>query len=113
MVFAIQIGRRGEVEGSYKIFLRNRIWKLIPIYEGKDKNGTVFCEEKVALYNFKKNLNRICTEISGGKNLNPNNPRYVELLNILEGMRGYDTGMHDEVKDVVYYCCDILNDWSD
>lgn len=112
MAFAVLTGRSGEKAMTFKPYneyLRNRVWKLIPIYEGKDKDGNVVCDEIEALIRFKKNLNRILTEIDGAYE-NSENPRYFELMNILKGLENYGCGKHDEMRDIVFYCCDILND---
>lgn len=92
----------------YNICLRDRVWKLLPVYEGKDKDGRVICEKEEALKRFKKNLNRVITEINGAESIFSDNNRYIELVNILNGLKFYDSEKHDELKDIIFYCCDIL-----
>ena len=114
MVCVVQIGSLGVKvmtfeSRPYNICLRDRVWKLLPVYEGKDKDGKIVCEKEEALKRFKKNLNRVLTEIKGAEVVfSGDNNRYIELVNILSGLNFYDSNKHDELKDVIFYCCDIL-----
>lgn len=111
MTLKILTGRCGEMEKTYNTRLRDRIWKLIPIYEGRNECGNIVYERAEAVSHFKKNLNRVCTEISGNKN--NNDSRKIEVMNLLEGMKEYGEDKHSEVRDIVFYCCGIVNDWGD
>lgn len=83
----------------------------MPVYEGRDKDGKIICEKEEALKRFKKNLNRVLTEIKGAETVfSGDNNRYIELVNILSGLNSYDSNKHDELKDIIFYCCDILEE---
>lgn len=113
MGLEILIGRCGEVVKSYNARLRDRVWKLIPIYEGRNECGEIVYSPEEATVHFKKNLNRVCTELYGNKDSKNDDARYTEVINLLEGMKVYDSNMHSEVRDVVFYCCGIINEWGD
>lgn len=98
------------MEKTYNDRLRDRVWKLIPIYEGRNECGEVVYKREEAVSHFKKNLNRVCTELSGNKN---DEPRKIEIINLLEGMKNYGLDSHSDVRDIVFYCCGIINDWGD
>ena len=115
MVYEKQIGSLGVKDmtfdkKSYNIRLRDRVWKLLPVYEGKGKSGEIVCSGEEALKRFRQNLNRVITEISGAESIFSDNNRYAELINILNGLKYYGSDKHDELKDVIFYCCDILED---
>ena len=74
---------------KYLTSLRNRIWKLLPIYEGKDKSGKVVIQFDKAYDNFYKNLEKLVLEMSGANEIWYDNAEYVELLYLLTGMKGF------------------------
>lgn len=92
---------------QYFVNLRNKIWKLLPIYEGRDKDKKIVYSVDQAYNNFYQSLTRIVTEVLGLKNIYNENPQYAELLYILEGMKTFSEAEHDRVKDVVLYCCNL------
>lgn len=82
---------------SYLKKLVGKVYKLLPIYEGKDFYGKIVCSPDEALYNFKKQLILLETEIIG---LNLQDDKVEELLILIQGMKRYEVGQHTEVK----YC---------
>jgi len=92
---------------EYFTNLRNKIWKLLPIYEGRDKDKKIVYDSKEAYSNFYQSLARIITEVLGLKSVYYENAQYAELLYILEGMKTFSEAEHDRVKDIVLYCCNL------
>lgn len=96
-------------EKDYMMSLKNRIWKLLPIYEGKNLDKKVVCTREEAYNNFYMYLSRITTELVGAKNINKDNGYYAELLYLLEGMKEFSEDEHDRVRDIVLHCCNLCD----
>ena len=92
---------------KYLTSLRNRIWKLLPIYEGKDKSGNIVIPFEKAYCNFYKNLEKIIIEISGANEIWYENSEYIELLYLLVGMKSFLAEEHDRIKSIVVHCSDL------
>ena len=76
-----------------------KIFKLLPIYEGKDIYGNVVCTPDEAKINFQKQIVLLETELMG---LDFSDSKINDLMLLLSGMKRYDVGQHTEVK-----CCVI------
>lgn len=96
-----------ESKIKYLTSLRNRIWKLLPIYEGKDKSGQVVLPFEKAYCNFYKNLEKLILEISGANEIWYETSEYVELLYLLTGMKTFLAEDHDRIKSIVVHCADL------
>jgi len=92
---------------KYLTSLRNRIWKLLPIYEGKDKSGKVVIQFDKAYDNFYKNLEKLVLEMSGANEIWYDNAEYVELLYLLTGMKTFLAEDHDRIKYIIVHCADL------
>lgn len=110
MVMKNDVRSPQKVNTDYYTNLRNRCWKLLPIYEGKDINGEVIYSREESVILFRKNLNRLVTEVSGAANIYFENSRYQELLNLLAGMNMYGEDSHETVRDILLHCCNICED---
>jgi len=87
--------------------LRNRIWKLLPIYEGRDKQGGIVIPPDIAYKNFKKNLQKLVIEVYGANDIFFSNTYFVQLLCLLQGLESINIDEHEKVKIVVTHCADI------
>lgn len=94
-------------EDKYFISLKNRIWKLLPIYEGKGINKEIIYSKDDAFGKYQLYLSRILTELDGAKNINKSNTRYAELYYLLEGMKNFTLDDHKKVRDIVLHCCGL------
>ena len=105
MEYKISISPTAKIK--YLTSLRNRIWKLLPIYEGKDKSGKVVMEFEKAYANFYKNLEKLVVEMSGANEIWYDNGEYHELLYLLTGMKTFTAEDHDRIKTIVVHCADL------
>lgn len=87
--------------------LRNRIWKLLPIYEGKDMSGRITISEMAAYKNFKKNLQKVTIEVYGANDILFQNTQFVQLLCLLQGLESVKIDEHEKVKNIVKHCADL------
>lgn len=98
---------------KYLECLRNKIWKLLPIYEGKDKTGKIVNSREKAYEKFSLSLSRLLVELTGAKNIETDNGYYVELVYLLEGMMSFNETEHDRVRDIVLHCCNLCEKLSE
>ena len=98
-----------DVKSFYKALtsLRNRIWKLLPIYEGKDKQGGVIIPPETAYRNFKKNLQKLTVEVNGANDIFFSSSYFVQLLCLLQGLDSVTIDEHEKVKNIVTHCADL------
>jgi hypothetical protein len=89
------------------ISLRNRIWKLLPIYEGKNKEGIIILTNSKAYNNYKKNLDKLIIEVWGASEIWFANHNFVQLLCLLQGMKTITEDDHDRLKTTVTHCTDL------
>lgn len=94
--------------------LRNQIWKLLPVIEGRDINGKVIYEEIVARTNFRKNLILLINKVAGAGSIWFENQYWRDILYQLQGLLAYDYP-HDQVKQIIFYCtnelCEKMKEW--
>lgn len=98
---------------KYLVHLRNKIWKLLPIYEGKDNTGEIVSSREKAYEKFYLSLSRLLVELTGAKNIEADNGYYVELIYLLEGMLSFSEDEHDRVRDIVLHCCNLCEKISE
>lgn len=94
-------------EEKYFASLKNRIWKLLPIFEGKGMDRKIVYSREEAYEKYQLYLLRVLTELDGAKNINKNNGYYAELYYLLEGMKDFSCDEHDRVRDIVLHCCGL------
>lgn len=105
MDFNIKITDQSNVR--YITSLRNRIWKLLPIYEGRDKDKRIVLPADKAYSNFYKNLEKLILEVSGASEIWFENSYYIELLYLLTGMKTFLAEDHARIKSIVTHCTDL------
>ncbi len=85
--------------------LRNKIWKLLPIYEGRDRDGFIAVSSEQAYNNYCKNLQRLVLQVTGAEKIWFENPYYTELTCLLTGLeKNSSIDKHDELKDIITHC---------
>ena len=89
--------------------LVNQCWKTLPIFEGRDKNNRIIYSREEAYKNYQKHLTFLITKVSGASTIWKNNPWYVELFYLLNGMRDFQIEEHERVKYIVHHCTKLIN----
>ena len=120
MILKVPIGKVGRMEimdynikitdqsnVRYITSLRNRVWKLLPIYEGRDKDKKIVMSADKAYDNFYKNLEKLILEVSGASEIWFENSYYIELLYLLTGMKTFLAEDHARIKSIVTHCTDL------
>lgn len=92
---------------KYMTHLRNKIWKLLPIYEGKNNKGEIVESREKAYEKFYLSLSRLLVELTGAKNIEVDSGYYVELIYLLEGMKTFSENEHSRVRDIILHCCSL------
>lgn len=90
--------------------LINQCWKLLPIFEGKNKENKIVNSRSEAYENYQKQLTFLITKVSGASKIWKDNQFYLELLYMLNGMRDFTEEEHDRVKYIVHHCTKLIND---
>jgi hypothetical protein len=89
------------------VSLRNRVWKLLPIFEGKDKSGNIVFVPDKAYKNYLKNLQKISTEVWGANEILFQDERFVQLLCLLQGLENTTVEDHAKIKTIITHCTDL------
>lgn len=87
--------------------LRNQVWKLLPIIEGKDVSGKIVCDELTARNNFRKNLIILINKLLGASEIWFESQYWRDFLYQMQGLLAYDYP-HDQVRQIVMYCTNEL-----
>ena len=89
--------------------ISKKVYKLLPIYEGKIKGSNISIQRDVALSNFSKNLYVLTTEIRGILNEVEFHKNLSEVYAALVGLKGIDSDSHEMVRSVILHCVNLLN----
>jgi len=85
--------------------LINKIYKLLPIYEGRDRDGYISISAIQAYNNFSKNLKRVILEVSGAEKIWFENSYYTEIYCLLVGLeKEFAENQHSELKSTIMHC---------
>ena len=87
--------------------LKNQVFKLLPILEGKDIRGNIIYDELTARTNFRKNLVILINKVAGASGIWFENQYWSDLLYQLNGLLAYDYP-HDQVRQIIFYCTNEL-----
>ena len=83
--------------------LLDRIFRLLPLYEGKDQTTkNIICSPGDAYSNFSNNLITVDTEIDGLMRDNIEDIEIQELSNLIKGMYEISIGEHNKVRVIVF-----------
>ncbi len=88
--------------------LINQCWKILPIFEGKDKKNCISYTREKAYENYQKHLTFLITKVSGASKIYIDNGYYVELVYLLSGMRDFQENEHDRVKYITNHCISLV-----
>ena len=86
-----------------------KVYKLLPMYEGKLKDSDMKLSREVALNNFIKNLDVLTSEIRGILSKVEFHENLSEVYVALEGLKGIDDNAHNTVRSVILHCVNLLN----
>lgn len=82
--------------------LKNAIFKLLPVYEGKVlKSPETVIPPDQALLNYQKELGILETKVLGGYKLYKDE-KLLDVLELLRGMEDFKVGEHPDVKKSVF-----------
>lgn len=87
--------------------LVNKIYKLLPIYEGKiiEQAGYRYINEDIAYENFKRNLDLAILEFNGIKKIYPSDEKTIDsVLCILYGLKDIGIKNKNNVKNAIFKC---------
>ena len=101
------------IENSFAVdysLISKKVYKLLPIYEGKVKDSEVKLTKDIAFGNFIKNLDVLTSEIRGILSKVEIHKNLSEVYIALEGLKGVDNDAHDTVRNVVLHCVNLLNE---
>lgn len=90
--------------------LNNKIFKLLPIYEGKSRDSDIILDKAIAFNNFTKNLQLLCVQIDGVLNKIEIHNNLLEISLVLEGLKRVDIDSHDIVRGAILHCTRLLNE---
>lgn len=98
----------GEVLIVYHNRMKNKIFKALAIFEGRDyQSKKVTMPKDEALREFQKYTNNLVYEISGCKRLFEENEKYVSLLALIVEL--HTRKNHKDVKNIVFMCINIID----
>lgn len=101
--------------------LRDKIWKLLPIYEGRNRDGYISVPQEQAYRNYCKNLERLTVQVRGAEKIWFENTYFTEVMCLLTGLEGKFSPIaietrqddlsakkqHAELKSVITHCADL------
>ena len=87
--------------------LVGKIYKLLPIYEGKLMYTNERLEESVAYNNFQKNINMLMLYLMGIKCRYGINEYLESIVLTLSGLKTVGIGNHKLVKSTVFACMEL------
>ena len=125
MVLRTFLGLTGQMMNmeynKYKIPISNKLlinyynnlikdfFKILPIFEGRDaRTKLVIYSPEESYIQYNKYISNFILEIKGAYILFNDNPYFLKLLNILEGMLNSKIIEHAEIKSLVFHCIDII-----
>jgi len=98
----------------YISLIINKIYKLLPLYEGMSKiTKKIVVPVDIAYKNYINELELLRIEVSGDYYIYENNEIFLKLLALLEGMQEIKINQHKIVRASVFKCislCDSLKE---
>ena len=99
-----------ELNEQYLNKLIGKIYICLPAFEGKSHiSKTVVYNQEEAYLNYLKNLSKLKIEIMGCVNNYPDVVEFVEMYNIIEGLKSITANDHDILKQNVFNLIDICD----
>ena len=101
--------------------LRDKIWKLLPIYEGRDRDGYLSIPQEQAYKNYCKNLERLTVQVRGAEKIWFETTYFTDVMCLLTGLEGKfipipiitkqddlnSKKQHAELKSIITHCTDL------
>lgn len=88
--------------------ISNKVYKLLPIYEGRVKDSQDHIDKNKAYENFVKNLDVLTMEIRGILSKIEFHQNLSEVYIALEGLKGISIDSHDIVRNTILHCVNLL-----
>jgi hypothetical protein len=90
--------------------LSGRIYKCLPILEGKDLSGRIIYPPEIAKENFKKHASKLLIEIYGNATIFFSTEYALQVIGLLRGML-MDVNIEDkpEIRTLVFDCISLLH----
>ncbi len=99
---------KGVVVLYYKR-LSSRVYKILPILEGKDLKGKVVFTPEIAKENFKKHLSKLLLELYGNSSVFFTTECSLEVIGILKGiLMTVSPDNKDIIRTSVFDCMSLL-----
>jgi hypothetical protein len=90
--------------------LSGRVYKTLPIIEGKDLSGKIVFLPETAKENFKKHISKLLVEIHGNSDIFFDTEYAVEVRGILRSMlMEVDIDNKPEIRTLVFDCISLLH----
>lgn len=90
--------------------ISSRIYKTLPILEGKDLSGKVIYSPEVAKENFKKHMSKLLVEIHGNSDIFFNTEYAIEVRGILRStLMEVDIDNRPKIRTLVFDCISLLD----
>lgn len=97
-----------KISFKYRKKLIDKIYILLPTFEGKDHiKKQVTYNKDIAFNNFTKNLNRLTLEIRGCSRNHKDVVEFMEMWELLEGLKTITIDEHDLLKQTVFHLIDV------
>ena len=90
--------------------LIGKLFKILPIYEGKAIYKEIIYTPEQAYQHYKIHLEEVIVEIVGDYYLYNNNSKFLELLSILEGLKNVGIDEHQTVRAMVFKCTNLCSE---
>lgn len=85
--------------------LISKIYKILPLYEGKVENEELYLPQDVAYEQYQDYLGIIIIEFSGMEG-----EPFTEILHYLKGLSKQKEITHANVKKVIFHCISLLKE---
>ena len=83
---------------------KNKLYKILPLYEGKIKGEEIYLPEDVAFDEYTHYINMLIIEFSGF-----DEEPYDEILHYLKGLKSVGKNVtHEQVRKIVFHCIGLL-----
>ena len=99
-----------EITIAYYKRLSGRIYKCLPILEGKDLSGRVVYLPEIAKENFRKHTSKLLIEIYGNSAIFFTTENSMQIIGLLRGMlMEIDIENRPEIRTIIFDCITLLH----
>jgi len=93
--------------------LVGKIYKLLPIYEGKLLDKTELLDRITSYNNFQKNINMVILYLVGIKNRYGDNKYIENIITTLSGLKTIGKDNHSVVRTTIFACVKMAEKMAD